>query len=154
MWSFMNENRYEGNDEPAVRLLKKIALIHLCGRVTHWVVAPNRSAHASMRHGKWSLNEAHEDVIVDRNQGRSIWAGTSGSAMDIIAIAQYVGVTDAQELVELSWCIFAFFHILPTMGAPTHTLHEVMTGINKNVPQLNYDPQEGTTAPDGILSHL
>jgi hypothetical protein len=88
-----------------------------------------------MRSGKWSLNETHEDVIKDRKRGVSIWAGTSGSAMDIIWAAYNCGM-NAVQMEALAWCVFAFFQFMPTVVSPTHTFHEVMRGAAKIIEEI------------------
>ena len=81
-----------------------------------------------MRAGKFGLDESHAMVRSDRAAGVSIWAGTSGSAMDMLHIVQSLGLAQQGRLEAIAWCIFAFFHFMPTVASPTHTFHEVMRG--------------------------
>ncbi|HEX8670739.1 MAG TPA: hypothetical protein VF710_02575 [Longimicrobium sp.] len=97
---------------------------------------------------KGSLVETHPQVYQDRLQGVSVWAGTSGSTMDIIWFAKKVaGITDDHSLTCLAWCAFAFFHIMPTGQSPTHTFHEVMRGAKQVAPEIKYDPSDTRLPP-------
>jgi hypothetical protein len=118
------------------RLYVKVAALH---HVCRWHSrdlglsrTPGRSDHANMRFGKSSLNEDDAQVLADRAAGVSIWAGTSGSAMDMMHLVNDRGLAPAGPPREaIAWCIFAFFHFMPTTASPTHTFHEVMRGALK-----------------------
>ena len=130
------------NDESEnhVRLYRKIAFIHDFSRKTrHFGKTPGRDEHAHMRVNKWTLKEDDELVKSDRDNGVSIWSGTSGSTMDIMHAAKQTGISDAKQLTELAWCAFAFFHIMPTVNSGTHTFHEVMRGAQMIEPEITYD---------------
>jgi hypothetical protein len=142
---------------PHVRLVKKIAFVHKYSRCARFwkEKTPHRDEHAGMRlDPKWTLDETHPDVERDRAQGVSVWAGTSGSAMDIVFAAIQFGVTDPLKLTALAWCIFAFFHILPTSVSSTHTFHEVMRGVKKLVPEMPYNPEVAQLpSVDFVMGH-
>ena len=113
------------------------------------IVIPGRRQSEEMRkpHSKGSLNEYNPAVYRDRLAGVSVWAGTSGSTMDVIYFAKHVvGMTDVLDLTCLAWCMFAFFHIMPTGISPTHTFHEVMRAAKTVEPNLFYNPAN-TTLP-------
>ncbi len=106
---------------------------------------PGRKQSELMRKkdSKGSLQEFNPAVYRDRLSGVSVWAGTSGSTMDMIYFAKEVaGFTDAVRLTCLAWCAFAFFHIMPTGVSPTHTFHEVMRGAKNVASNLLYNPHE------------
>lgn len=123
------------------RLYMKVAFIHDTARNVARLKTPHRGDHADMRLGKWTLVESNKQVAADRLSGVSVWSGTSGSAMDMIYLAQKLGMDEAQ-LTALAWCIAAFFHFMPTVVSPTHTWHEVMRGARKiiGVKMVDYDP--------------
>jgi hypothetical protein len=127
--------------EPLVRLYRKIAAIHDFCRACRFDT-PGRGDHADMRlpNEKYSLNEEHPAVADDRLQGVSIWAGKSGSAMDMIFGAMQMGLTDPKLLLHLAYCIFAFFHFMPTVQSSTHTFHEVMRGAHSICPEIAFNP--------------
>lgn len=114
---------------PLTRLYKKVAAIHDFGRANRFPT-PDRRSTAGMRPigEKYSLIEDNPWVVNQRRLNNSIWAGKSGSAMDMIFVAQEVGINDNDSLAALAFCIVAFFHFMPTSQSSTHTYHEVMTG--------------------------
>jgi hypothetical protein len=132
--------------EPLSRLYKKIAAIHdffqtnsqrakkpssdsdTNGSPHTTVIDVDRGNHHKIRINKYSLDEDDKDVIKDRLNGNSIWAGKSGSTIDIISTAKALGFTETVTLARLAYCTFAFFHYMPTSVSSTHTYHEVMRG--------------------------
>lgn len=107
------------------------------------IVIPGRRQSEDMRKkdSRGSLIEHNVNVYKDRLSGVSIWAGTSGSTMDMIYFAKEVAqIKDPFTLTCLAWCAFAFFHIMPTGLSPTHTFHEVMRGAKHVAPSISYDP--------------
>ena len=82
-----------------------------------------------------------------REKGLAVWSGFSGSAADILNLAQNFGVSQ-EGINHLAALTSAFFYFLPTSKNSTHTLHEVMAVANRyfNVP---YDPMN----PTGTLPH-
>jgi len=107
---------------------------------------PGRNESDLMRKkgSKGSLIEFENPLVYkDRLRCVSIWAGTSGSTMDILYFAKEVaGIKDATQLTCLAWCAFAFFHIMPTGISPTHTFNEVMRGAKTVAPGIFYDPND------------
>jgi hypothetical protein len=79
-----------------------------------------------MREGR-ILVESDPTVVRDRAANQSIWAGTSGSAMDMLNVAKHFNMND-EQLNHLAWAIFAFFHFMPAVKGPSHTFIEVMRG--------------------------
>jgi hypothetical protein len=128
------------------RLYLKVGFIHsfsLSYIKVNKVEIPGRKQSEELRkkHSKGSLMEENLAVYKDRLGGISVWAGTSGSTMDIIWFAKEVAKMDGQfELTCLAWCAFAFFHIMPTSMSPTHTFTEVMRGAKSVAPEILYDP--------------
>jgi len=161
-WSDQSsEIRKSWAGEPShVELFKRIAMIHDYCRFTK--DAPTSPASFGPTPGrggdKMNVNpftprEDHEQVKADREAGRSIWAGTSGSTMDLAHAAVQLGM-DAKQVTAFAWCVFAFFHIMPTPISATHTFHEVMRGAKKvgdGKYLLNY--QDGKT-PDVVDSSV
>ncbi|KTT26711.1 hypothetical protein SB14R_02640 [Pseudomonas oryzihabitans] len=142
-WSVGDVLVQMSDSEPLERLYKKIAAIHDFCRCMRFKT-PGRNDHASMRvpDDKYSLNEEHSDVFADRAKGVSVWAGKSGSAMDMIYGAIQMGIDDPDLLTHLAFCIFAFFHFMPTIRSATHTYNEVMRGAQSICPKISYNPND------------
>ena len=117
------------NELPLTRLYKKVAAIHDFCRCNRFET-PNRGTTRGMRIGneKYSLAEDNPWIANQRSLNNSIWAGKSGSAMDMVYAATQMGIEDDDSLAALAFCIVAFFHFMPTSQSSTHTYHEVMTG--------------------------
>ncbi|MDT3717930.1 hypothetical protein [Pseudomonas oryzihabitans] len=119
--------------QPIERLYKKIAAIHDFSQVNRGnneFLHEKRNDHRDMRINKYSLSESHVDVIAARKKGISIWAGKSGSTMDIVQVAKLVCHINEKEVAALALCIAAFFHFMPTSQSSTHTYHEVISGAS------------------------
>jgi hypothetical protein len=144
-WSTDDILQEMSDREPHVRLYRKIAAIHDFCLFSRFKT-PGRGDHSAMRIGKYSLNEKHEQVLADRRDGVSIWAGTSGSTMDMVFGAIQLGLNDPISLHQLANCIAAFFHFMPTNRSSTHTYHEVMRGAKSICPYIAYQPND-TTVP-------
>ncbi|TBV10818.1 hypothetical protein [Stutzerimonas kirkiae] len=142
-WRVENVLAQMNDAEPLERLYKKIAAIHDFCRCMRFNT-PGRNDHANMRepNDKYSLNEEHGDVLADRTKGVSVWAGKSGSAMDMIYGAIKVGIDDPDILTHFAFCIFAFFHFMPTIRSATHTYNEVMRGAQSICPKISYNPKD------------
>jgi hypothetical protein len=114
---------------PLTRLYKKVAAIHDFCRCNRFET-PNRGTTRGMRieNEKYSLEEGNSWIANQRSLNNSIWAGKSGSAMDMVYAATQMGIEDDDSLAALAFCIVAFFHFMPTSQSSTHTYHEVMTG--------------------------
>lgn len=116
--------------------------------VTMKQLAPQRSDISQTmgdRRGKYS--PYGPEVERAREKGLAVWSSFSGSAADILNLAQNFGVSQ-EGINGLAALTSAFFYFLPTSKNPTHTLHEVMAVANRyfNVP---YDPMN----PTGTLPH-
>lgn len=140
---------------PIERLYKKIAAIHdfsQANRGSDEFLHEKRNDHRDMRVNKYSLNEGHADVIAARIRGISIWAGKSGSTIDIIQAAKLVSQVNEKELAALTLCIAAFFHFMPTSQSSTHTYHEVVSGASTVDGRiLSYLPDMPPTPPVSFI---
>ena len=128
--------------EPLVRLYRKIAALHDLQRALK-LRTPNRDAHSNQRlkGEKYSLNEEDPEIQAMRAQGISVWAGKSGSTMDMMYMALHLGLVESDDQTILAYCIAAFFHFMPTIQSSTHTFHEVMRGAKTICPDISYNPQ-------------
>lgn len=125
------------SEAPLTRLYKKIAALHDFGRRNRFPT-PGRDSTQGMRIGreKYSLAEDNAWIVDQRRQNNSVWAGKSGSAMDMVYAAKVVGIENDDSLAALSFCIVAFFHFMPTSQSSSHTYHEVMSGATTVHPGL------------------
>lgn len=132
-------------EAPLTRLYKKVAAIHDFARHNRFPT-PGRESTQGMRLDgeKYSLAEDNPWIVEQRRLNNSIWAGKSGSAMDMIYAAMQVGLDDDDSIAALAFCIVAFFHFMPTSQSSTHTYHEVMSGATTVRPGIGsvYKPAE------------
>jgi hypothetical protein len=139
-WDLSNPLTSVDGGAPLERLYKKIAALHDFASFVG-VSTPGRDDHKDERMGqeKYSLNENNSQIIDSRSRGISVWAGKSGSTMDIMYVATLLGLDDPQAQTVLAYCIAAFFHMMPTNRSSTHTFHEVMRGAQTVCPGITYD---------------
>lgn len=113
---------------PLERLYRKVAAIHRfarCLRKEDLKRSPEYKPFLNMVKDKWNLDETHPEVIKLRNIGVNIWAGVSGSTKYILDTSKFLGIDEKEKLAALTYCIFAFFHFMPTVFSATHTLYEI-----------------------------
>jgi hypothetical protein len=131
--------------EALERLFRKVANIHLLGRVGRKFGLNVDSTHRDVLGTTRDRDNAYQTLDMEpqiqrlRQGNAPVWAGLSGSSGDIIAVAIALEITDPYKLNCLAWAAFAFFHFMPTSYSPTHTFHEVMMGAKAACAELAYD---------------